>query len=87
MAITKTSTVQRVEAYPAMDPAADPATNPAHPTVMVVYNDVIDDPDDSDLPVTATRVKHLYKFDGEGAAFDTTGEAQLVQDICGALWS
>jgi hypothetical protein len=34
--------------------------------VMVVYNDVIDDADDADLPVTATRVKHLNKFVEDG---------------------
>ena len=96
MAITKTTRVQRCEVYPAGDPAADPATSFAHPTVMVVYEDVLDDPDDAELPVTATRVKHIQKFvvtpgvdgaDDTSAPTDVTGEAQLVQDICGALWS
>jgi len=99
MAITKTTKVQRAEVYPAMNSDAETTTNAAWPTVMVVYEDVLDDPDDSELPVTATRVKHLSKFtitygtDSDGnptessAATVVTGEDQLVQDICGAVWS
>ena len=99
MAITKTTRVQRCEVYPAADSSADAATNPAWPTLMVVYEDVLDDTEDADLPVTATRVKHLSKFtittgtDSDGnptessAATVVTGEDQLVQDICGAVWT
>lgn len=88
MAITKTTTVQRCEVYPLQDSSADDTANAKHPRVMVVYNDVIDDADDADLPVTATRVKHINKFveDG-GAATDVTGEDALVQTICTAIWS
>jgi len=88
MAITKTTTVQRCEVYPLQDSSADDTANAKHPRVMVVYNDVIDDADDADLPVTATRVKHLYKFveDG-GEATDVSGEDALVQTICTAIWS
>ena len=88
MAITKTTTVQRCEVYPLMDSSADDTANAKHPSVMVVYNDVIDDADDADLPVTATRVKHIHKFveDG-GAATDVSGEDALVQTICTAIWS
>ena len=99
MAITKTTRVQRAEIYPAMDSTAEATENAAWPSLMVVYEDVLDDPDDAELPVTATRVKHLQKFtvthgtDDDGnptessAATVVTGEAQLVQDICGAVWS
>jgi len=95
MAITKTTKVQRAEVYPKLDADAETTTNAAWPTVMVVYEDVLDDPDDAELPVTATRVKHLQKFtvttadDGteSSAATVVTGEDQLVQDICGAVWS
>tara|TARA_X000001316_G_C920323_1_gene34505 strand:+ start:1007 stop:1273 length:267 start_codon:yes stop_codon:yes gene_type:complete len=88
MAITKTTTVQRLEIYPLMDSNAADTTNIKHPSVMVVYNDTIDDAEDADLPVTATRVKHLYKFveDG-GAATDVSGEDALVQTVCTAIWS
>jgi hypothetical protein len=62
---------------------------------MVVYEDAMDDPDDNDLPVTATRVKQLNRYlvtiDEDGTetstATDVTGEDQLVQDICGAIWT
>ena len=88
MAITKTTTVQRCEVYPLQDSSAEDTANAKHPTVMVVYNDTLDDSEDADLPVTATRVKHIYKFveDG-GAATDVTGEDALVQTICTAIWS
>lgn len=99
MAITKTTKVQRAEVYPKLNADAEVTENAAWPTVMVVYEDVLDDPDDSELPVTAQRVKHLSKFtithgtDSDGnptessAATVVTGEDQLVQDICGAIWS
>ena len=99
MAITKTTKVQRCEVYPKADAEAETTLSAAWPTVMVVYEDVLDDPDDSELPVTATRVKHLSKFtlttttDSEGevtttsAATVVTGEDALVQSICGAVWS
>ena len=99
MAITKTTRVQRCEVYPKADASAEATVSAAWPTLMVVYEDVLDDSEDADLPVTATRVKHLEKFtlttttDSEGettttsAATVVTSEDQLVQDICGAVWS
>lgn len=89
MAITKTTSVQRVEVYPQSDADAADALNSGNPTVMVVYEDAMDDPDDNDLPVVATRVKHLDRYSDETNQTATvlTGEDQLVQDICGAIWS
>lgn len=88
MAISKTTTVDRVEVYLAEDSSADATSMQAHPRVIVFYIDTLDDPDDAELPVTAHREKVLYKFveDG-GAATDTSGEASLVQTICAAVWS
>ena len=88
MAITKVTTVQRMEVYPAADSSADDTANAKHESVMVVYNDTLDDSTDADLPVTATRVKHLYKFveDG-GAATNYSSEDALVQTVCGAIWA
>ena len=99
MAITKTTRVQRCEVYPKRDADAEITTSAAWPTVMVIYEDMLDDPEDAELPVTATRVKHIEKFtvtleeDSEGAttpvstATVITGEDALVQSICGAVWS
>lgn len=95
MAITKTTKVQRIEVYPAADSTAADTTNAGNPTVMCVYEETLDDTTDADLPVTATRVKHLNRYtitvadDGteSSAATVVTGEDQLVQDICGAIWS
>ena len=88
MAITKTTAVQRLEVYPVADSSAADTANAKHESVMVVYEDTLDDSSDADLPVTATRVKHLHKFveDG-GAATDYSGEDALVQTVCGAIWS
>ncbi len=80
MAITLTRTVQRVETYPLVDSSSETVSD-TKPTVMVVYNDVFDDTDDADLPVTATKVKHFNCTD------DVTGEDALVQTICTAIWA
>ena len=88
MAITKTTKVQRVEVYPLADSNAADTLNAKHPTLMVVYEDTLDDSGDADLPVTATRVKHLSKFVADGG--EATGyatEDTLVKDICGKIWS
>lgn len=99
MAITKTTKVQRCEVYPKADADAEATVSAAWPTVMVVYEDTLDDSEDADLPVTAMRVKHLEKFtvtvseDSEGnttessAATVVTGEDALVQTICTAIWA
>ena len=99
MAITKTTKVQRCEVYPKADADAEATVSAAWPTVMVVYEDTLDDSEDADLPVTAMRVKHLEKFtvtvseDSEGnttessAATVVTGEDALVQTICTAVWA
>jgi hypothetical protein len=95
MAITNTRTVQRIETYPAMDSSAASSLSAGNPTVMVVYQHTFDDSSDAELPVTTNKVKHLQRYiitvaeDGteSSAATDVTGEDQLVQDICGALWT
>ena len=85
MAITNTRTVERIEVYP-QDP---------DPSLMVVYHHLFDDTSDNDLPVPTTRTKMLTRYittsgeDGEvtSTPTDITGEDQLVQDICGLLWT
>ena len=86
MAITNTRAVQRIETYPAL--VGD------DPTLMVVYEHTFDDTSDAALPVTSTVVKHLQRFvvttDDDGnessTATDVTGEDQLVQNVCAAVW-
>ena len=88
MAITKVTNVQRLEVYPPADSSADDTANAKHETLMVVYEDTLDDSTDDDLPVTATRVKHLSKYQSDdGDATDYSGEDALVQTVCGAIWS
>ena len=88
MAITKTTKVQRIEVYPPSDTSAADSANAKHESLMVVYEDTLDDSSDADLPVTATRVKHLHKYveDG-GAATSTSGEDALVITVASAIWA
>ena len=88
MAITKTTKVQRVEVYSPMDSSAASTKMDAHERVMVVYEDTLDDSADADLPVVATRVKHLTKLvEEDGAATDYSGEDELEKTICNAIWA
>ena len=88
MAITNVRTLERVEVYPIADPSAADTANAKHESVVVVYNYTFDDSEDSNLPITTTRVTYLKKFveDG-GAATDVSSEDALVQAVCGAIWS
>lgn len=79
MAITLTRTVQRIETYPAQPLMEEGETT--YPSLMVVYNDVFDDPDDDQLPVTATKVINIHKGD------DVSGEDALVQTVANAIWA
>lgn len=83
MAIEKTQIIQRIEVYPAVD-ANDNAR------LMVVFETTFDDTTDADLPVKSTHVKHLTRYyldeNQEEQATDISGENQIVQDICNALW-
>ena len=84
MAITKTTTVQRIEVYPGDDP-----------TLMVVYIDFFDDPDDDLLPNESQRVIRLEKMtsttDEDGNVTETptdvSGHDPLVQTIAAAVWA
>ena len=88
MAISKTTKVQRMEVYPLVDSSAADSTNAKHETVMVVYEDTLDDSEDADLPVVATRVKHLTKYVSDGgAATNYTSEDALVKTVCDAIWA
>ena len=88
MAITLTRTVQRIEVYPLADSSAEDTANAKHPSLMIVYNETFDDSSDDDLPVTASKVKHLYKFVEDGGdATDYSGEDALVQTVAGAIWA
>lgn len=85
MAITNTRTVQRVEVMPATP----------DPWLMVVYVHTFDDSTDDQLPIATEKTVWLNRYtvttaeDGTetSTATDVTGEDQLVQDICGAIWT
>lgn len=89
MAITRTTTVERIEVYPAADSSAADTLNRGNPTVMCVYHESFDDTSDADLPTSTPRVKHLVRYSDEenATATDLSSEHQLVQDVCGAIWT
>lgn len=87
MAIERTRAVQRLEVYPGIEDE--------DPRVMVVYENTFDDPEDDELPVVQTQVKHLSKTvtdnsDPENPVVsdtDYSGEDALVVSVCDAIWS
>jgi len=87
MAITKETTVQRVEVYPTSGDIKSP--------IMVVYQDTFDDPDDDLLPHTSNRVIHIQATtsttDDEGNVTETETDVSvhdpLVQAIAAAVWA
>lgn len=87
MAITKTTSITRIEVNPPMNPSAESSTNDGNWRIMVFFEDVLDDASDADLPVTVDRTKHFLRYDDEGNATDMSTQAQLVQDVAAAVWS
>ena len=87
MAITKTRSVQRIEVYP--------GSGDADERIMVVYENIFDDSEDDELPVTNTQIKHLEKTTTDSSDIenpvvtttDISGEDALVQTVCNAVWS
>jgi len=59
--------------------------------LQVTYEDVWDDPDDDDLPLTKSRSVDYRKMDvdedGNEVLADHSAAPQLVQDICAVLWA
>jgi len=84
--IVRTRSVQRCEVYGPVDGEL--------PTVMVVYSDSFDDPDDDTLPVETIKTVHLHhsnsQMDEEGITTETvtdiSGEDPMVVTICNAVW-
>ena len=90
MAISNTTTVQRIEVYPLADSSADATANAKHPTLMVVLNNTLTGTGaDAGLDGSvSTQVKNFTKFvDDGGSATDMSGEDALVQTVATAIWS
>ncbi len=87
MAITKVTTIERIECLPPIDSSAADSTNDGNWRLTVFYEDVLDDASDVDLPVTVGRTKHFLKYDDAGNVVDMSTETQDVQDVAAALWS
>lgn len=86
MAITKVVTVNKIEVYPG-DSSEDAPPNAQWPRMLVETKIVLDDTTDAELPVTTYKQTNLGKFNGDGTAYDTSGQDALVQTLATALWS
>lgn len=88
MAITKTTKLNHIEVYPAIDSSAADSSNAKHARVKAEYIDTLDDSGDADLPVSVGRTVLITKFveDG-GAATDYSSQDALVRTVCAAVWS
>lgn len=78
MTIEVKKSIQRVEVYPGIEDAEGEIQDP---TIMVVLNVETDDPNDDELPVIATSVKHYSKGD------DVSELPPLVSEITSGIWS
>ncbi len=88
MAISKTTTLDRIEILRPVNPSLDSENaNDANYRISVTYTDVLDDDSDADLPVSAERTRHLFRYDANGDATNLGAEHQVVQDIAAAVWS
>lgn len=87
MTITKTEVFQRCDVYPAMNPEAAANTNSGNATLNSVIQITFDDADDAELPAVSTHSSHLQRYDADGNPTDVSGQPQIVQDICAAVWT
>lgn len=79
MAITKTTELNSIEVHP--NTLSEPAATETVICVQVRSTVVLDDPDDDTLPIHQSKIVSFYPGD------DVTGQPQLVQDICAAVWT
>ena len=87
MAITKTTTVERIEILQPNLPSAAVTENDGNYRMTVIFQDVMDDPSDSEMPVTVQRVKHFVRYDAEGNENDMSSYGSLVTSVASAIWS
>lgn len=87
MAITKTEAIERITVV---------IKDPADTSVVIVQSRVTwDDPDDDELPIQRENVKTVEKYSTTydenqqpvTTENDISNEDQLVQEICGAVWT
>lgn len=82
MAITKTTTLERIEVFP-------PKTDPGAPIMNIHLIDTWDDPDDEELPIRKKRVitrgRAVPEVDGI-ARTPIDDLPQLAQDVANTIW-
>ena len=91
MAITKVTTVEYIQVYPAYGLAPDGSTAPsttnaAHPTIVVREKLTLDDTEDAELPITQLREKSYEKFNADASTFDYSSLDDLVKKVAAAVW-
>jgi len=83
MAITKTTTLQRIEVQPGSTngPPGDPPPADPTPSMNCILQETFDSSTDDLLPVTATGVYHFEKGD------DVSDMPALAQTVAAAIWA
>ncbi len=89
MAMTKTVTLRYLEVHPKEIADAEATTNAGNPTLYVFYNVTVDDPSDDELPIRQSKNYSIARYSDEEnqTATDVSGEDQLVQNVCAAVWT
>tara|TARA_Y100000289_G_C3898099_1_gene137656 strand:+ start:313 stop:573 length:261 start_codon:yes stop_codon:yes gene_type:complete len=84
MAVTKTTNLVKVEVYP-----GDTTLENYEPFMVVTLQDVWDDPDDDELPLTKLRVERrgrAYDPEVPNLKTDISDWPTLAQDIAKKVW-
>ena len=89
MAITKSTTLKRIEVKPAKNSGAGSDQNDKYPTLLIVYNDRMYD-DENKITTDVQRVVNYSKYVSDGGAatnYSSSADDVLVKQIGDALWS
>ena len=84
MAVTRTTNLVKVEVYP-----GDTTLENYEPFMVVTLQDVWDDPDDDELPLTKLRVERrgrAYDPEVPNLKTDISDWPTLAQDIAKKVW-
>jgi len=82
MAITKTRTLERMEIVWMPDMEGN-----NYAVIHARYEDVWDDPNDNDLPISKPYQTSYRKLQPDGTETDISGEDQIIQDIAAVVWA
>tara|TARA_S200000501_G_C20336034_1_gene531100 strand:+ start:150 stop:419 length:270 start_codon:yes stop_codon:yes gene_type:complete len=89
MAITKSTTLKRIEVKPAKNSGAGSDQNDKYPTLLIIYNDSMYD-DENKITTDVQRIVNYSKYITDGGAvtnYSTSADDVLVKQIGDTIWS